>query len=114
MTRISTHVLDTAQGRPAQHVPVRLEQRAGNGNWRPLASTHTDQEGRCVQLLPADEMLTPGIYRLTFDTAAYFAASKLNGLYPSIEITFHVRSGEEHFHIPLLLSPNGYTTYRGS
>jgi 5-hydroxyisourate hydrolase len=114
MTQISTHVLDTAQGCPASDVPVRLQRQESEGHWRTLTSSRTDRDGRCVQLLAEDETLTPGIYRLEFDTAAYFAARKLDGLYPRVEIAFHVRDGENHFHIPLLLSPNGYTTYRGS
>ena len=114
MMRISTHVLDIAQGKPAKDVPVRLERQEAAGGWRLLASSCTDQDGRCAQLLPENEALTPGVYRLGFDTATYFAARKLDGMYPLVEIAFHVRNGEEHFHIPLLLSPNGYTTYRGS
>lgn len=114
MTRISTHVLDIAQGQPAKDVPVRLERRDASGIWRLLASARTDQDGRCAQLLPENEPLTPGLYRLGFETATYFAARKLDGLYPLVEITFQVREREHHFHIPLLLSPNGYTTYRGS
>ncbi len=114
MARISTHVLDTAQGQPAKEVPVRLERRDASGSWRLLAAARTDQDGRCAQLLPEKETLTPGLYRLGFETATYFGARKLDGLYPLVEITFHVRVGEQHFHIPLLLSPNGYTTYRGS
>ncbi len=114
MTRISTHVLDIAQGQPAKNVPVRLERREAAGEWRLLAAARTDQDGRCSQLLPEKEALTLGVYRLVFETAAYFAARKVDGLYPLVEITFQVREGEQHFHIPLLLSPNGYTTYRGS
>lgn len=114
MIRISTHILDIAQGRPAWDVPVRLERRDASGIWRLLGAARTDQDGRCTQLLPEKEALTPGHYRLGFETATYFAARKLDGLYPLIEITFTVRDGEERFHIPLLLSPNGYTTYRGS
>jgi len=114
MTRLSTHVLDVAQGQPAKDVPVRLERENSAGGWTTLTSSRTDQDGRCAQLLPENEALSPGIYRLNFDTAAYFRARQLDGLYPLVEITFHVRSGEEHFHIPLLLSPNSYTTYRGS
>jgi 5-hydroxyisourate hydrolase len=114
MIRVSTHVLDIALGQPAKDVPVRLERQEAAGSWQLLASSRTDQDGRCAQLLPENEALTPGIYRLGFDTAAYFAARKLDGMYPLVEIAFHVRNGEEHFHIPLLLSPNGYTTYRGS
>jgi 5-hydroxyisourate hydrolase len=114
MTRISTHVLDIAHGQPAKNVPVRLERQEAGGSWRLLASAHTDQDGRCTQLLSENESLTPGAYRLHFDTATYFSASKVSGLYPFVEITFHVREGEQHLHIPLLLSPHSYTTYRGS
>ena len=114
MSRISTHVLDTAKGRPAAGVPVRLEREEGPGKWTQLHSTKTDQDGRCAQLLPDGSALSEGDYRLIFDTAAYFAACKIEGLYPSVQISFHVKNGESHFHIPLLLSPNGYTTYRGS
>jgi 5-hydroxyisourate hydrolase len=112
--RISTHVLDTALGKPAQDVPVRLERQDTSGHWLLLGSAHTDQDGRCGQLLPDDKVLPAGIYRLTFDTADYLAAQKLDSLYPLVEVTFKVRDGESHFHIPLLLSPNGYTTYRGT
>ena len=114
MNRISTHVLDTARGKPAKDVPVRLERQDVSGNWRNWRSARTDQDGRCAQMLPDDTALQAGLYRLTFDTANYFATAKINGLYPVVEITFQVRDGESHFHVPLLLSPNGYTTYRGS
>src|SRR5271165_1375221 len=114
MTRVSTHVLDIASGQPAAGVPVRLERRDASGMWRLLGAARTDQDGRCARLLPEKEALTPGLYRLGFETATYFAARDLDGLYPLVEITFQVRDGEQHFHIPLLLSSNGYTTYRGS
>jgi 5-hydroxyisourate hydrolase len=105
MKRISTHVLDTARGKPAEGVRVRLERLESAGLWRELGRAHTDQDGRCPQLLPENDGLPPGRYRLVLDTGSY---------YPVVEITFEVRNGESHFHIPLLLSPNGYTTYRGS
>jgi 5-hydroxyisourate hydrolase len=114
MNRISTHVLDTARGKPAEDVPVRLERQEASGNWLALASARTDQDGRCGQLLSEGTIPRPGLYRLRFDTASYFAAGKIDSLYPVVEITFQVRDGESNFHIPLLLSPNGYTTYRGS
>ena len=113
MSRISTHVLDIALGKPATDVPVRLERRDASG-WHELATACTDQDGRCPQLLPENEALVPGTYRLNFDTASYFSARKVEGLYPFVEITFIVRDKEQSFHIPLLLSPNGYSTYRGS
>jgi 5-hydroxyisourate hydrolase len=114
MKRISTHILDTARGKPANDVPVRLERREASGSWLVLTSSRTDHDGRCGQLLPDDQALPAGLYRLAFDTANYFATKKTDALYPVVEITFQVRDGESHFHIPLLLSPNGYTTYRGS
>jgi 5-hydroxyisourate hydrolase len=114
MNRISTHVLDTARGAPAKGVPVRLERQESSGAWVRLASTQTDNDGRCQQLLPDSDNLQPGHYRLTLDTGSYYAGAAVAGLYPVVEITFEVRAGETHFHIPLLLSPNSYTTYRGS
>ena len=113
MKRISTHVLDIAQGKPAEAVPVHLERQQGS-SWFLLASARTDHDGRCSQLLPTGDALAPGTYRLRFDTTTYFAGLQLEGLYPLVEITFLVRDGEQALHIPLLLSPNGYTTYRGS
>jgi 5-hydroxyisourate hydrolase len=114
MKRISTHILDLVYGKPAKDVPVRLEKQNNTGDWRLLTTAHTDQEGRCPQLLPDGTDLSAGIYRLTFNTGSYFARQKIAALYPVVEITFQVQDGESHFHIPLLLGPNGYTTYRGS
>jgi 5-hydroxyisourate hydrolase len=114
MSRISTHVLDTAKGKPAAGVPVRLQRQNSSGNWTTLSSALTDEDGRCSELVPDGASLAAGAYRLSFDTGNYFAACGVDGFYPVVEILFRVRSGESHFHIPLLLSPNGYTTYRGS
>jgi 5-hydroxyisourate hydrolase len=113
MKRISTHVLDLMRGRPASDVAVRLERLEAAGKWREVSTSRTDQDGRCGQLL-AEDVLAPGVYRLSFDTAAYFGAQKLATLYPVVEVTFQVQEGESNFHIPLLLSANGYTTYRGN
>lgn len=114
MNRVSTHILDTVRGKPATDVPVRLERMEESGKWLLLGSARTDHDGRCGQLLRDDNILVPGIYRLTFDTGSYFADAKMTSLYPMVEVTFQVRDGEATFHIPLLLSPNGYTTYRGT
>jgi 5-hydroxyisourate hydrolase len=114
MRRISTHVLDTTQGKPATDMPVRLERREAGGEWAQLKSSRTDSDGRCGQLLPDNDLLRAGVYRLLFDTGSYHAAQNANGFYPVVEISFEVREGESAIHIPLLLSPNGYTTYRGS
>jgi 5-hydroxyisourate hydrolase len=114
MKRISTHILDIVYGRPARDVPLRLEKRNAAGDWQLLTSARTDPDGRCAQLLREGEDLSPGIYRLIFDTGSYYAAQNVDTLYPVVEVTFQARGGESHFHIPLLLSPNGYTTYRGT
>ena len=114
MKRISTHVLDLVRGKPAVAVGVRLEKQNGSGTWQVLGSSQTDQDGRCPQLLPQDDALVAGAYRLTFETGDYFALQKIATLYTVVEVTFRAQEGESHFHIPLLLSPNGYTTYRGS
>jgi 5-hydroxyisourate hydrolase len=114
MKRISTHVLDAALGKPAPGVRVRLEQLLPPGVWSSLGAGTTDPDGRCAQLLPKNYSLPSGQYRLTFDTASYYASQRISGLYPAVEIIFEVRADEFSFHIPLLLSPNSYTTYRGS
>ncbi|HWZ51587.1 MAG TPA: hydroxyisourate hydrolase [Granulicella sp.] len=115
---ISTHILDTATGAPAAEVPLALT-RWHDGDWMLLQSTTTDAEGRCKQLLPEavsshGQRVEPGIYRLRFDTAAYYEAKGLVGLYPYVDVVFEAKPGEPHYHIPLLLTANGYTTYRGS
>jgi len=114
MSKISTHILDLAQGKPAAEVPVRLERRELSGDWVRLGTSRTDAVGRCTQLLPEDEALRAGLYRLVFDVASYQRAQEVDMFYPVVEITFQVREGDVNFHLPLLLSPYGYTTYRGS
>ncbi|WP_263416156.1 hydroxyisourate hydrolase [Terriglobus albidus] len=110
---ISTHILDTSAGRPAIHVAVSLL-RFENNTWKPLSDACTDNDGRVRALLPPETQLTAGLYRVTFSTGEYFAARGQQTLYPVIEITFEVRPGEQHYHIPLLLAANGFTTYRGT
>lgn len=106
---ISTHVLDTAIGRPAANVPVALS-RLDSDTWTPLHQSHTDPDGRIKHLLPESAPLTPGTYRVHFETSVVYP----NGLYPYVEIVFTVSANQPHYHIPLLLTANGYTTYRGS
>jgi 5-hydroxyisourate hydrolase len=114
MSRVSTHILDTGRGAPASDVPVQLERQEAPGNWRLLGSARTNRDGRCSDLVGEGTSLPAGLYRLTFDTASYYAAQKTEGLYPVVQVTFDVKDGETYFHIPLLLTQNGYTTYRGS
>ncbi len=110
---ISTHILDVALGRPAANVPVSLAHWQG-GDWALLNGTVTDADGRAKHLLPADKTLAAGLYRARFDTAAYYEAQGLAGLYPYVDIVFEVQGAEQHYHVPLLLTANGYMTYRGS
>ncbi len=114
MSAISTHVLDTSQGRPAAGVPVTLEIANDDGAWGPHGAATTDADGRVKNLLPAGARLAAARYRLTFDTAAYFAARGVESFYPAVTVVFRVRDASQHHHVPLLLSPFGYSTYRGS
>ncbi|HWY06604.1 MAG TPA: hydroxyisourate hydrolase [Candidatus Acidoferrales bacterium] len=113
MSHITTHVLDVSSGRPAANVSVILETQSARGEWAETARGVTDGDGRLREWAAA-KALPAGIYRLTFDTRAYFAARKIASLYPRVIIVFEVRDAQEHYHIPLLLSPFGYSTYRGS
>ena len=110
---ITTHVLDTARGRPAAGVPVTLEAKT-EGGWSVVGRGATDADGRLRDLAPTDFVLTEGEYRLTFDARAYFEASGVEGFYTEVVVTFVVRDPAAHYHVPLLLSPYGYSTYRGS
>lgn len=113
MSSITTHVLDTSAGRPAAGVPVTLERQTTRTEWKQLARGSTDADGRLSNLL-APGHLAKGTYRLTFDTGAYFRRHRMHTFYPRVTVVFAVRDGKQHYHIPLLLSPYGYSTYRGS
>ena len=113
LSGISTHILDISLGRPAAGVWVSLEKNQGE-SWTTLSRYATDSDGRVKQMLLKSEQLEAGEYRLTFETGAYFEAVGATGLYPVVQITFAVRDGSGHYHIPLLLTANGYSTYRGS
>jgi 5-hydroxyisourate hydrolase len=113
MTRITSHVLDTAAGRPAAGLTVRLEQPGpGAGAPVPLASARTDADGRVRDWLP--DGVAAGRYRLVFETGTWFRAAGRDTLYPEVIVDFQVQDGALHYHLPLLLSPFGYSTYRGS
>ena len=113
MSTISTHILDTARGVPAQGVRVTLQHSTGPDVWADLAMGSTDADGRIPDLLPKGTALAAGIYRMRFDVSAYFSEHKTKSFYPYIEIVFEL-AANGHFHVPLLLSPWGYSTYRGS
>lgn len=107
MSTLSTHVLDLVTGKPASGVDVTLETL--DGRW--LGGGRTDPDGRIRDLA---RELAPGVYRITFATGAYFEATGTGGFYPVVPIVFEVQRAGEHHHVPLLLGPYGYSTYRGS
>ncbi|MGE0496100.1 MAG: hydroxyisourate hydrolase [Vulcanimicrobiota bacterium] len=111
MSAITTHVLDTSLGRPGQQIAVRLF-REEQGEWRQIGQDKTDDDGRVKGLLAGE--LQAGIHRIEFDTGEYFRRTNRQGFYPYVEITFEVTSPQEHHHVPLLLNPFGFSTYRGS
>jgi 5-hydroxyisourate hydrolase len=111
---ITTHVLDTSIGRPAANVLVTLSRETADGHWEVLAERTTDADGRVNDLLPPAP-LPAGTYRIRFATAVYFASTGVEEFfYPWAEIVFTAHDGRAHYHVPLLLNPFGYSTYRGS
>ena len=113
MSAITTHVLDVSKGCPASGVPVTLERQTAT-NWEIVGKGATDEDGRLRDLLDAEMILQTGNYRLTFDTENYFLQQKIESFYPQVTVAFTVRDTAQHYHVPLLLSPFGYSTYRGS
>jgi 5-hydroxyisourate hydrolase len=113
MSAITTHILDVSTGSPARGVSVKLE-RQTSADWEIVGIGVTDEDGRLRDLLDSDAILQTGNYRLTFDTGNYFFDRQVDSFYPQVTVTFTVFSSREHYHVPLLLSPFGYSTYRGS
>jgi 5-hydroxyisourate hydrolase len=113
MSGITTHVLDTSRGRPAQGVPVTLEIEAAGG-WKLVGKGTTNTDGRISELISPEVSVVPGVYRIIFDTGKYFADQQSKSFYPQVTIIFRLEDAAQHYHVPLLLSPFGYSTYRGS
>lgn len=111
---ISVHVLDQSQGRPAEGIPVMLEIRGLAGLWKQIGQGRTDADGRSANLYPAGLRLQIGTYRLTFDLAGYFRGRNVAAFFPEVPVVFTVQDMTQNYHIPLLLSPFGYSIYRGS
>jgi 5-hydroxyisourate hydrolase len=114
LSAITTHVLDTSLGRPGHGIAVTLERRGPDGDWSLVGRGLTDSDGRARDLVSSDSRVEAGIYRLTFDTRSYFDSLLITGFYPEVRIVFEIADPAEHHHVPLLLSPYGYSTYRGS
>ena len=111
---ISTHVLDTVRGRPAPGLRIDLERRSDTAAWRHLGATTTDDDGRAPDLVDDGIVVVAGQYRLTFDTGGWFAERGVSSFYPVVHVVFEIADADQHHHVPLLLSPFGYSTYRGS
>jgi 5-hydroxyisourate hydrolase len=113
MSPITSHVLDTSLGKPADGIVVALSVLEPDDVWKLVTQRRTSADGRVVDLLP-EGALEARTYRLRFDTAGYFASSGRASFYPYVDVVFSVSAASEHHHVPLLLSPYGYSTYRGS
>jgi 5-hydroxyisourate hydrolase len=112
MSTITTHVLDTSRGRPAVDLKIELHKKSGD-DWKSVGAGLTDANGRCNALL-GEAPLAVGIYRLMFHVGSYFQAHHVESFYSDIPVMFEVRDSRTHYHVPLLISPFGYSTYRGS
>ena len=117
MTQITSHILDTSIGKPAQGVLISLMQQQGD-NWPLLGSAETNADGRVADFTGssgmASDVLPAGIYKLTFYLTQYYEQTKRSSFYPQVDITFEIEGDGQHYHVPLLLNPFGYSTYRGS
>ena len=110
---LSVHVLNTQTGKPSEGVKVDLEQQQG-GQWVTLASKTTDKDGRIGAFYPQGKNFTAGVYRVTFHTGEFFQRQHQTTFFPDVPVNFQVTNTQEHYHIPLLLSQYGFSTYRGS
>lgn len=121
MSRITTHILDTTKGKPAQCVTIVLYggendtglKNEGEQEWTELARAITNSDGRISDLVNEDDLLHYGIYKIRFETKDYFDKDHVKTFYPYVEIIFQIEP-DQHYHIPLLLNPYGYSTYRGT
>ena len=112
MSQLTTHILDTSRGCPAAGVGVSLYQQNGE-NWKLLTTQPTNRDGRIPDLIESGLTLQAGVYKLYFDTKDYFDKQNVTSFYPFVEIVFYI-TDNSHYHVPLLLNPFGYSTYRGS
>ena len=112
MSSITTHILDTSAGKPAAGVSVLLENKS-DSDWKIIGNGTTNNDGRISNLITSEKKTTPGIYRLTFETGSYFKSRNIKCFYPNVIIEFEI-TDESHYHVPLLMNPFGYSTYRGS
>jgi len=112
ISQLTTHILDTSVGKPAGNITILLQQKVAE-RWQTFAQGITDKDGRITNLLPPSRILPPGIYKAIFETGDYFKALQTPSFYPAVEVQFLIKD-DQHYHVPLLLNPFGYSTYRGS
>jgi len=113
MTQITSHILDTSRGLPAQSVQITLTQQQGDG-WVRLGSAETNDDGRVSDFIGSNDVLPAGVYKLLFHISDYYQRLGIESFYPYAEIVFKIAGDGQHYHVPLLLNPFGYSTYRGS
>lgn len=113
MTQITSHILDTSLGLPAEGVLITLMQQQAD-DWLLLGSVETNGDGRVSDFIGSDEVLPGGVYKLTFYLSDYYTRHNLKSFYPYVDVVFEIDSSGQHYHVPLLLNPYGYSTYRGS
>jgi 5-hydroxyisourate hydrolase len=114
MSQITSHVLDTSRGKPAEGITISLFESNVEGEWSKLAEGKTNSDGRVPALLAQDRVLPAGSYRVHFAISDYFNALNEQAFYPYVDIVFNISGDGDHYHIPLLLTAFGYSTYRGS
>ena len=114
MIAITTHVLDVSIGKPAADISVRLDRQTKDGDWLTLGTQKTDSDGRARGMIADNEPLVAAVHRLTFEVGPYFTNNQVDSFYHEVTIAFIVNDASQHYHVPLLLSPFGYSTYRGS
>ena len=112
MSGITSHVLDTSRGRPAEGIAIRLERKAADNVWQSIKEAVTDSDGRVPNM--TDDSFVAGHYRISFLVDEYFQTQNVKSFYPIVNIEFTVDDANQHYHVPLLLNPFGYSTYRGS
>lgn len=114
MSTISTHILDTALGKPADAVNVILELQNADESWTTLSEAWTDDDGRVKPFFLVETHLDAGVYRLVFDVESYYSRLDTDSFYPQVTVVFRIGDTQQHYHVPLLISPFGFSTYRGS
>lgn len=111
--QLSSHILDISTGKPAPHVIVKLYKLSTKNTWETVSQNITDTNGRITNFLPYSQNTNQGTYKLTFETLAYFQKNKLESFYPFVEVAFTINNNE-HYHVPITISPFGYSTYKGN